>query len=62
MNEKEKENKDLRDLSGILKDDYIDKGFDSISEIPNTSFDRKNISFSMINDQSIDCNSNFNIS
>lgn len=52
MSEKDKE---IRNLSGILKDDNIEKGFDSISEIPNSSFEnKKNLSFSLINDQSIE--------
>ena len=52
MTEKEK---DIRNLSGILKDETIEKGFDSLSEIPNSSFDnKKNLSFTMINDQSIE--------
>ena len=52
MTEKEK---DIRNLRGILKDETIEKGFDSISEIPNSSFDnKKNLSFTMINDQSIE--------
>lgn len=51
MNEKEKEN--IRNLSGIMKDENLEKGFDSISEIPNSSFDnKKNNSF--ITDQSIE--------
>ena len=56
-----KEKEAIRNLSGILKDDNIDKGFDSISEIPNSSFDnRKNLSF--ITDQSIDSRNYFNFS
>lgn len=56
MTEKEKEI--IRNLSGIMKDENIDKGFDSISEIPNSSFDnKKNISF--ITDQSIDSKISF---
>jgi hypothetical protein len=51
MNEKDKDQ--LRNLSDIIKEENIEKGFDSISEIPNSSFDnRKNNSF--ITDQSID--------
>jgi hypothetical protein len=52
MSEKEKEV--IRNLSEI-KDDNLEKGFDSLSEIPNSSFDnKKNGSF--ITDHSNDSN------
>ncbi len=55
MSEKEKEV--IRNLSGV-KDDNLEKGFDSLSEIPNSSFDnKKNNSF--ITDQSIESNISF---
>lgn len=55
MSEKDNE---IRNLSGIIKEDNIEKGFDSLSEIRNSSFDnKKNNSF--ITDQSIDSNISF---
>ena len=49
--EKEEE---VRNLSGIIKDENIEKNFDSISEIPNNSYDKKNLSLSPFNDQSLE--------